>query len=126
MKRSALPFVRGVRVWLRENVADAALAAQRLEGAGAVAASVVGEEPLAVDAMIREAAQSAFEECCGVDCVLGREHLGVGQARVVIDAHEDRLAARSPVPSAPVDVVVVPHALTPRTLHGYWVASRVG
>src|SRR5262245_66555415 len=72
MKRSALPFVRGVRVWLRENVADAALAAQRLEGAGAVAASVVGEEPLAVDAMIREAAQSAFEECCGVDCVLGR------------------------------------------------------
>ncbi len=103
----------------REALADAVVVAESLEDLGlGVALGVVREEALAADPKALEPAESSAEEGRGVLAALRREDLGVGQAGVVVDAHEDHLPADASFLAASVSVDPVPHALDPSELLG--------
>src|SRR5690606_25215333 len=104
------------RVGPREDLPDAAGFAKPAEGTRAVALGVVREDPLGPDAETREPTQRALEEGRGTRSVLSGQDLGVGQARVVIDANEDRLPACALAAPAAIAVDPVPDPLDPPEL----------
>src|SRR5690606_37519200 len=88
----------------------------------------VREDPLAVDSTFLEPAYGALEKCSGARCVLRGEHLGIRQARVVVDADEDDFPTNTPSLAAPISMDRMPDPLDPSELLGVDVkqASRVG
>src|SRR5690606_19098187 len=111
-----------------EALAHALFGTERGESSGRVAPGVVREHALAAHAEALEPAQCATEEARGADRVLRGMDLGVGKARVVVDADEDDLPTDAPPLAAPISVDRMPDPLDPSELLGVDVkqASRVG
>ena len=77
------------------EVFDAERSAGEGVDGGAVAAAVVGEHPLDLDAVALVEGDGAVEEAGDGGCLLVVEHLGVGETAVVVDGDVDVLPADS-------------------------------
>src|SRR5882757_7171064 len=91
MKRSALPLVRGVRTG--KDVPQPAAAAQVGNKVGAIGRTVVGHDPRDRDPERLEVIEGTGEEGSSGFLALVGQNLGVGQARVVVDANVGDLEA---------------------------------
>jgi len=108
----ALRLAVGLRgIGLREALLQSLAAAQRRERVRDVAPGVVAQDPLAPDAEALEPSQRPSQELRGAPGVLGRMDLRVGQARVVVDAHEGHLVASATTSPAPIAVDAMSHAV---------------
>ncbi len=103
MKRSALPLVRGV-VRPRAQMAQAELSAALPPGVRDVSRSVVGHHLFHDDALLAVPVQRPFEEGDGVTPAVGRKHLRVGEAGVVVDGDVHVVPSGAP---AALDAVAV-------------------
>src|SRR5690606_25769878 len=101
------------RVRPREALPNAVPLACGGEELRLVALGVVREDPLAVDSTFLEPAYGALEKCSGARCVLRGEHLGIRQARVVVDADEDDFPTNTPSLAAPISMDRMPDPLDP-------------
>src|SRR5580704_5403101 len=79
------------RVRPRADVLEPGPGAGGAEGMAAVSRTIVGHDPLDVDAVTGEPIERAAEEGNGVFLLLVRQELGVGQARGVVDTDVQRL-----------------------------------
>ena len=79
------------RVGPGEDVADLGLGADPSKELGSVAGTVVGHEPLDLDAMGAKEGESAQQEAGGGLLAFVGQDLGVGEARGIIDADVEEL-----------------------------------